>query len=157
MNSYFLSELLLMLATMSTGIVYGIDVFFAIIGKKAASLSKDNSIADYLGHIHLIADKRMPVIGVISVLSTLLFTVTSLLRHTTIVFSGIALLLLLAHLALYLRITKPINSQMSAAAIQGIKPGNIRQLQQRWDSIITYRAVILAVAMLTLILAGGSI
>jgi len=60
MNIHFIKEILLIIAVVSTGIVYGADVFFALIVKKAVRKSDDSSIADLIGWIHLIADKRMP-------------------------------------------------------------------------------------------------
>lgn len=142
-----MNNLLLIIAILSTGIVYGTDVFFALIVKQAVKKSTDHSIADLIGHIHLIADKRMPFIGITSILSTIAF----------ICFNGpgwlplTALLSLLTHLALYLFIAKPVNAQMSAVASQKVQLPNIRLLQQKWDRIIALRAILLTIAMTALL------
>jgi hypothetical protein len=78
------------------------------------------------------------------------------MNGTAIWYSGLALVMLLTHLALYLTVAKPINLKMSEAAVKDIMPENIRALQQRWDSIINYRAALLTMAMLALILAAMS-
>lgn len=46
-----MEQILLTIAILTTGIIYGTDVFFAVVGKKASRMSKDSSIADLLGHI----------------------------------------------------------------------------------------------------------
>jgi hypothetical protein len=133
------------IAILSTGIVYGTDVFFALIVKKAVKKSNDHSISDLIAHIHLVADKRMPPIGMISILSSLPF-ITG--------WPGlIAVLSLLAHLILYLTIAKPINTAMTNAVKENSALPNIRVLQQKWDSIITIRALLLTTAMIALMIA----
>jgi hypothetical protein len=150
--STLINQTLLIIAVLTTGIVYGTDMFHAIVVKKAAAMSSDRSVGDLTGHTHLIADKRMPVIGVSSVFSTALIAILNYNRLMA-TFSGIALLMLLIHLTIYITIAKPINAQMSAAATEHRTLDNIRALQNRWDSVITYRAGLLTIAMLFLLLA----
>ena len=153
-NIIIISEALLIVAILTTGIVYGTDLFYAIVMRKATALSKDNSIADLTGHTHLVADKRMAVIGITSVISTTICTILNFKHADTAYLSGAALLMLFVHLYLYTTIAKPINKTMSSAAINNIVPANIRALQNRWDSVITYRAILLTAAMFSLILAA---
>jgi hypothetical protein len=146
----FINQILLIVATLTIGVVYGTDMFHAIVVKKAAALSSDHAVADLIGHTHLIADKRMPLIGVTGIVSSLLLTV---LNHNASlgIYSGIALVALISHLTIYLKVAKPINAQMSAAAVAKKTPAAIRSLQERWDSVIYYRAILLTIAMLALI------
>jgi hypothetical protein len=67
--------------------------------------------------------------------------------------AGVALLALLVWLALYTRVSAPINRQLTAAADTGLPNG--RALQQKWDSVIAVRAALqgLAVIGLGLVLA----
>jgi hypothetical protein len=153
MSISIITQLLLVIAILATGIVYGTNVFFAIVGKKAAQLSKDSSIADVSGHTHLVADKRMPPVGISGMVSTIAFIVLKGFSHPSALLAACAFLCLLAHLVLYLIIAKPINAKMSAAAIKNITLPDIRHLQQKWDSIIYIRAVILTIAMVALIMA----
>ena len=155
-----INQILLAIATLTIGVVYGTDMFHAIVVKKAAALSSDNAVADLIGHTHLIADKRMPLIGVTGVTGSLLLTLLNY-NASLGIYSGIALVALLLHLIIYLKVAKPINAQMSAAAVAQKTPAAIRSLQERWDSVIFYRAILLTVAMLALIIGifatGGCI
>ena len=153
MNNLLIDQILLTVSVLSAGIVYGTDGFHAIAGKKALSLSKDSSIADVVGHTHHVADRRMPIIGLTSIISTALLVLINRTNSSLVFFSGAALAMLLVHLALYLIIAKPVNAQMSAAAVSNTVPANIRQLQKRWDSAIFYRTAFLTLAMLFLLSA----
>ena len=153
MNNLFIDQVLLSLAVLAAGIVYGVDGFHAIAGKKALSLSKDSSITDVVGHTHYVADKRMPVIGMTSVISTALFILLNWTNTSLLIFSGSALTMLIAHLAVYLTVAKPVNAQMSSAAVTDTVPANVRQLQKKWDSVIYLRTGFLTLAMLSLLLA----
>ena len=70
--------------------------------------------------------------------------------------AGVALVLLLVWLALYVRVSAPINRQLTAAADVGRNIPNGRALQANWDRIIGARAVLqgLAVAALCVAVAG---
>ena len=61
--------------------------------------------------------------------------------------AGTALIAMLTWLGLYLRVAAPINRALTAAAAAHVTPGNARGLQSRWDSIITARALLMAVAV----------
>lgn len=148
-----MEQILLTIAILTTGIIYGTDVFFAIVGKKASHMSDDSSIADLLGHIHLVADKRIPIIGITSVISTSLFIFLIGINPISGKLAGMSLLFLLIHLTFYLRVAKPINKKMSSAAVRKITLHNIRILQNRWDSVILYRAISLTIALLLLVLS----
>jgi hypothetical protein len=80
-----------------------------------------SSIADLIGRIHLIADKRMPLIGITSTLSSVLFTCLNGLTGALGWVALIAVVSLLGHLTIYLTFAKPINSEMSLAARDKIK------------------------------------
>jgi hypothetical protein len=153
MNIHFINEILLIIAVLSTGIIYGTDVFFALIVKKAVKESDDSSIADLIGRIHLIADKRMPPIGITSILSSVLFICLNGLTGTPGWLAFTAVVSLLGHLAIYLTISKPINADMFLAARNKIKLHNIRALQQKWDSVISIRAILLTTAMISLLIS----
>lgn len=65
------------LAVLCTGVVYGVDVFFAVIGRRALAESSDAAIADVMGHLHQVADARMPIFGVIGLVATIAFAAVS--------------------------------------------------------------------------------
>lgn len=139
-------------AIIATAVVFGTDVFFALVGKKAAAKSKDPSLADLMGHFHEIADARMPVIGITAIVTTLLQVILNDIYTLQGQLAAVSLAALLVHLGIYFAVSKPINNIM----VQGVRFGriiaNIRQLQQRWDKVINLRAVLLLVAITALIM-----
>ncbi|MEO6685319.1 MAG: hypothetical protein ABIN24_05115 [Dyadobacter sp.] len=153
MNGVIISHILLIIAILTTGILYGTDVFHALIVRKATALSKNGSIADLVGHTHLIADKRMPAIGITSILTTVVSLILNSKNVGMVTLLGAALLMLLSHLYLYMTIAKPLNKEMSDAAVKDIVPDQIRALQIEWESVINYRAALLTTAMLLLTIA----
>ena len=60
---------------------------------------------------------------------------------------ALATLALITFLAIYTRISKPVNTALTAAALAGQVPGNARQLQARSDSVINARAALQALAL----------
>ncbi len=154
MNTIIINQILLIVAIITTGVIYGTDVFYALVMQKASALSKDSSIADVVGHTHLVADKRMPGLGITSVVCTAICATLNFNRLYIASLLGAALLMLLCHLYLYMSVAKPINKQMSDAAINNKILPNIRALQMRWESVIIYRAVLLTAAMILLVITA---
>ena len=68
---------LLVLAILSAGVIYGVDVFFAVVGRSALASSDDRAIATVMGHIHKTADARMPLFGVLGILATSAFAIAA--------------------------------------------------------------------------------
>ncbi|MBE9463706.1 DUF1772 domain-containing protein [Dyadobacter subterraneus] len=136
----------------ATAVVFGTDVFFALVGKKAAAKSKDPSLADLMGHFHEVADARMPVIGITAIVTTLLQVILHDIYTLNGQLAAVSFTALLVHLGIYFAVSKPINNIM----VQGVRFGriiaNIRQLQQRWDKVINLRAALLLVAITALIM-----
>jgi hypothetical protein len=76
-------------------------------------------------------------------------------HHAQAIAAGIALVLLLVWLTVYLRVSAPINRRLSAAAVACRALPNGRALQAKWDQVINARAMLqgLAVAALCVALA----
>ena len=70
--------------------------------------------------------------------------------------AGIALIAMLAWLRLYLHVAAPVNRALTAAAIAGVTPANSRSLQSRWDSVITPRALLMAIAVAGLAVSAAT-
>jgi hypothetical protein len=64
--------------------------------------------------------------------------------------AGVALVALAVWLLLYLRLSAPINRQLTTAAEAGRTLANGRALQAKWDSVINARAVLQGVAVVAL-------
>jgi len=140
------------LALLSTGVVYGVDVFFALIARPALRRADEASLTQVLGHLHAVADARMPLIGATALLSTAgLCWVAGGWPTLPGRLALLALVGLLTQLAAYVLVAQPVNKRQTAAARHGQTPPDARALQERWDSVISLRAVALTVAMVALL------
>jgi hypothetical protein len=148
-------DALLVLAVLSTGVVYGVDVFFAIIARRALAESSDAAIADVMGRLHQVADARMPIFGVIGLLAMIAFAAVSPFGTTSSWLTLIAISSVLVQLSLYLIVAKPINTKMTEASQRKQVLSDIRELQNRWDSVIVARAVAMALTVGCLITAAS--
>jgi Domain of unknown function (DUF1772) len=149
-----LPNALLVLAIVAVGVVYGVDVFFAVVGRRALAHSSDPAIAEVMGRFHEVADARMPVFGVSGVLATIAFVIVVGLGTVPSLLALVALAGLLIQLGLYLAIAKPINAKMTQAIQKGQILAEIRDLQNRWDRVIIARALAMTLAIVCLVTAG---
>lgn len=143
------TQVLTIPATLAVGVVYGTDVFFAVVGRPALGHVSEASLTEAIGRLHEYADRRMPVFGVLGVVCTL-----GLIAVAPSLYALVALGALLTHLGLYFRVSKPVNAVLTAAADRGESLTDARQLQRRWDSVIVPRALLLGLALLCLALIG---
>ncbi len=139
-------------AIICTAVVFGTDVFFALIGKESAIRSKESSIADIFGHFHELADVRMPFFGATALLTTLAQVIFYGIHSIPGKLSIAALFGMVSQLLIYILISKPVNVIMVDSVKYGRVLNNIRELQERWDKVILWRAVSLLVAIICLIL-----
>ena len=154
MSPYWLQGLAA-LALLSTGVVYGTDVFFALVARPALRRADAASLTRVLGHLHAVGDTRMPLFGATGLLATAVLALAAGGWHTRPgSLALLALLGLLTHLAVYLRVAKPVNQAQTAAAQHDSIPPDARALQTRWDSVIYLRAGALTLAMSTLLAAA---
>jgi Domain of unknown function (DUF1772) len=141
------------LAVLCTGVVYGVDVFFAVIGQRALAKSNDTAIADVMGRLHQVSDARMPIFGVTGLLATIALAVISPVGTPVSWLTLSAIAGLLVQLSLYLTVAKPINTKMTEAVQRKEVLTDIRNLQNRWDSVIVARAIAMTLAMGCLVTA----
>ena len=145
-----------LIAVLGTAVVYGTDVFCAIVLRPALALVDDCALVAVTGSVHRYGDRRMPVPGVLGVVATAvcaaLATVAAHWAQT--IAAGAALVALVIWLVLYTRVSAPINRQLTAAADASRALPNGRALQAKWDRIIGARAMLqgLAVAALCVVL-----
>lgn len=145
---------LVCLALLSVGVVYGTDIFFALIGRKALAQSSESAIVDVMGHLHEVADARMPIFGAVGLLTTLAFVVIAGLGRVTSTLGLVSLAVQVLFLVLYSRYSKPINERLRQAAGTKLVPADTRQMQEQWDRVVVIRASLLFIAMACLLLAG---
>ena len=141
-----------LLAVLGTAVVYGTDVFCAIVLRPALASVDDRALVAVMGSVHRYGDRRMPVPWVLgffaAAVSGVLAGVTA--HWAQAIAAGAALLVLLVWIVLYTRVSAPINRQLTAAADTGKALPNGRALQAQWDSIIGARAMLQGLALAAL-------
>ena len=155
MPIYDLARAAALISILGTGVVYGTDVFCALVLRPALAAVDDRALVAVTGNVHLYGDRRMPLPGVVGLLaaaaSAALFGVTGHRANTVAALAATAVLLV--WLLLYLRISAPINKQLISAARNGDVPSNARALQHNWDRIINARAALQGAALTAMCVA----
>jgi len=141
------------LSILGTGVIYGTDVFCAIVLRPAMAALDDATLTQAAGRVHEYGDRRLPVPGAIGILAAALSAAFAALAGdaTRSALCGAAFLALLVWLALYVRVAAPINRQLTAAARAHVTPPSARALQDRWDGIINVRAALQGAALALLL------
>jgi hypothetical protein len=147
-----LSHLAALLAISSTGIVYGTDAFCALVQRSALARVDDATLTAIMGNVHRFGDRRMPVPGILGVIAAAVASVLAAVAGHPVaaVTAGVAFLLPVVWVLLYLRISAPINRKLTAAADAGETPADVRAWQRNWDRVIVPRAVLQGLAVLAL-------
>ncbi len=147
-----IAKLFALVAVLGTGVVYGTDMFCAMVQRPALARIDDRALLAVMGNIHRYGDRRMPapgVLGLVAAAISAVFAATSG-RWTQAIAAGVAVGLLLVWLLIYLRVSAPINRRLITAADQPDPPVNARELQHNWDRVITIRAVLQGLAVTAL-------
>jgi hypothetical protein len=104
-----------------------------------------------MGFVHVFGDARMPIWGVLAILSNLLLGLLTRGGHRGLYLLSISVLI--AFVVIYNRLSKPINRLQTEAAKTGTTLGNARKLQASWDRSVMIRVPLLSVSMLAQIIA----
>ncbi len=141
-----------LIAVMGTAVVYGTDVFCAMVLRPALARVDDRALGAVTGLVHRYGDRRMPVPGVIGVVAAAASTALAALaaRWVQAIPAGVAVVLLLVWLLLYFCVSAPINRRLTAAANSGRVLPDVRVLQANWDRIINARAILQGIALAAL-------
>jgi hypothetical protein len=150
-----LAKIAALLAVLGTAVVYGTDVFCAMVQRPALAAVDDQALVAVMGNVHRYGDRRMPIPGVVGLIAAATSVALSALagRWIEAVPAAVAVALLLTWLVLYARISAPINRQLTAAAHVHDVPSNARALQDNWDRIINARAILQGLAVTALCLS----
>src|SRR5580658_6973770 len=105
-----LIEIIVGLAILANAVIYGTDVFGAIILRPAIAAVDDRTLTQLLGHIHRIADRRFAAIGIGGLIATVATVVLAAASgHWVSTAAGAtATLALIIFLAIYNRVSKPV-------------------------------------------------
>jgi Domain of unknown function (DUF1772) len=145
-------KLFALVAVLGTGVVYGTDVFCAMVQRPALARVDDPTLLAVMGNIHRYGDRRMPVPGVLGLVAAAISAMFAAAsdRWVQAIAAGVAVGLLLLWLLIYLRVSAPINLQLTAAADQPAPSTDARALQHNWDRVITTRAALQGLAVAAL-------
>src|SRR5206468_11734369 len=107
------------------------------------------AVAAVMGNLHRYADRRMPVPGALGLIAAATSAVLAGVagRWTEAAPAAAAFGLLLVWIVLYVRVSAPINKQLTAAADIHDTPANARVLQHNWDRVIVARATLQGLAV----------
>src|SRR5262249_14786296 len=152
-------EILAGLAILANGVIYGTDVFGALVLCPAMGAVDDRTLTQAMGHIHRIADRRIAAISIGGLFVTPAPAALAAApgppgRPPA---AALATLALIIFAVVYTRISKPVNRALTAAAIADRVPDDTRQLQERWNSVINTRVTLQTIALgaLCVALAGA--
>ena len=140
------------IAVLGVAVIFGADVLAAVVLRPVYAGVDERTLVQAVGRGHHFGDRRLPIAGILGVVFTALSSALAFIAGEPLpgVLAAAALLLLVIWLTLFARISKPINATLSAAALADTVPADARELQTRWESIITLRAVIQGAAMVLL-------
>jgi hypothetical protein len=136
---------------LSTAVVFGTDMFFLTVGRPALRLASQSAGTEVMGFVHVFGDARMPIWGVLAILSNLLLALFS--RSGYRGFHLLSLSMLILFVVIYGRLSKPINRLQTEAAKMGRRLDNARELQASWDRSVMIRIPLLVASLLAQCLA----
>ena len=136
---------------LSTAVVFGTDMFFLTVGRPALRLASPAAGTEVMGFFHDYGDARMPIWGVLAILSNLLLGLLTRGEHQGLYLLSVSVLILFV--VLYNRFSKPINRLQTEAAKTGGSLDNARELQASWDRSVMIRTPLLVVSLIAQCLA----
>ena len=147
-----LAQLAALVAIVSTGVVYGTDAFCALVQRPALARVDDATLTAIMGNVHRHGDRRMPTPGILGIAAAAAASaIAAVAGHPAeSVTAGVAVLLLVGWVVLYLRVSAPINRTLTTAADAHQTPADARALQRDWDRINVPRAVLQGLAVAAL-------
>jgi hypothetical protein len=126
------AHLAAIIAVVSTGVIYGTDVFCALVQRPALARADDATLTAVMGNVHRFGDRRLPTPGILGIVASAAASLLAALagRPVASATAGAALALLVVWVLLYLRVSAPINRALTAAADKHETPANARAATQ---------------------------
>jgi hypothetical protein len=109
-----LGQVLIVISVLASGIIYGTDVFSAIVLRPALALVDDRTLVSTMGRVHDFGDRRLRVPGVAGIGTAIAGTaVVAWAGHLGATVAGaIAVVASAIWLIIYARISAPINPRL---------------------------------------------
>src|SRR6185369_10438158 len=127
------------------------DRCFLTFARPALRLTSPSAGPEVMGLINMFGDARMPIWGVLAMLSNFLLALFSKSGHRGFYFASLSMLILFV--VIYNRLSKPINRLQTEAAKTGVRLDNARELQASWDRSVMIRTPLLVASLLAQCLA----
>jgi hypothetical protein len=104
-----LSHILAAAALMACAVIYGTDVFCAIVQRPALARVDDRALTTVMGRVHEYGDRRLPLPGVLGITAAALAAITAAIagRGVTAAAAAVAVTTQVAWLIIYLRVSAP--------------------------------------------------
>ena len=149
---------LTVVAIMANAVVYGTDVFCAVVQRPALAHVDDAALTSVMGQVHRFGDQRMPIPGVTGLVAAAATAVLAGVsgRPFLAATAAAATVSLIVWLVVYGKVSAPVNKRLTAAARKGRTASDARALQHTWDSVINARVGLQTVALGALCLALAS-
>ncbi|MDO0937266.1 DUF1772 domain-containing protein [Streptomyces sp. DG2A-72] len=143
------------MSILANAVVYGTDVFCAIVQRPALAHVDDAALTQSMGQVHRFGDRRMPIPGVTGLVAALVVAAAAGFdgSATVSVSAGIAVAALVIWLVVYGTVSAPVNKRLTAAALDGRTAPDARSLQGTWDGVINARVLLQTVALGALCIA----
>ena len=127
--------------------VYGTDVFFCVVGRTALAHVSDAALVETMGRLHEVADRRMPIFGVLGIAGALASLAFSRVSWPWAL-SAVAAQVL--WIVVYRSVAAPVNAELTRHARAHSVPTDARAIQARWDSVIVARVLLMTFAVIAL-------
>jgi hypothetical protein len=146
------SHVLVVIAILNVGIIYGTDIFSLLVLQPALAQVDDQTLVAIMGRVHQFADRRLRLPGIAGLAFTIAGTafVAGADRLGATIAGIVGVIASVIWLVIYSRISAPINVRLTAGALSGETPLDTRILQQRWDGVITTRSALQLLTLLSL-------
>ncbi|MBF6285642.1 DUF1772 domain-containing protein [Nocardia cyriacigeorgica] len=145
------------IAILAVGVIYGTDVFCAVVQRSAMSRVSDEALTSAMGYIHLYGDRRLKFPGALGIIASIGTAITAVAFDTgaiALAASVVAVVALGVWFVIYGRVSVPVNAAFTAAAVAGRTPPEARRLQRTWDSVINIRAVLQGITVSALFVSA---
>ncbi len=123
---------------------------FCVVGRTALTRVSDAALVETMGRVHEVADRRMPIFGVIGIVGALASIAFS---RASLAWALGAVAAQLLWIVVYRIVAAPVNAELTRQARAGSVPTDARALQARWDSVIVARVLLMGLAMVALAVA----
>jgi hypothetical protein len=151
-SMHVLSDVLAGVAILTGAVAYGAEIFATMVLRPALAGAEDRTLTTTMGEIHRYGDRRMPIPFAAALIAAALSAGAAAVEGRTAAATAAALAAgsLVVWLAVFLRISAPINRVLTAAATDGRVLADVRRLQQRWDRVLYVRISLHTLALAAL-------